>query len=66
MRTSRVGDKEWVCDFPKGKRICTLQGHTISATHQSDTQLCKGVGAGSVKDMLPDVVKLLPFYGPTS
>ncbi|KAL7189131.1 hypothetical protein ACSBR1_038907 [Camellia fascicularis] len=52
--------KERVCDFPKGKRIFTLQGDTISATHQSDTQLCKGVGADSVKDML------LPFYGPTS
>ncbi|CAL5442760.1 unnamed protein product [Camellia sinensis] len=54
--TSCMGDKERVCDFPEGKRICTLQGDTISATHQSDTQLCKGVGADSVKYMLLDVV----------
>ena len=46
-----MGDKEWVCDLPKGKRICTLQGDTVSATHQSDPQLCKGVRADSVKDM---------------
>ena len=47
-----MGDKERACDFPKGKRVSTLQGDTVSSTHQSDTKVCEGVGANSVKDML--------------
>lgn len=50
--TSRVGDKEWVCDFPEGKRICTLQGDTISSTHKSNPQLCKGIGADCVSQKM--------------
>ena len=39
-----MGDKEWTCDFPEGEGICPMQGDTISATHNSDTQLRQGVG----------------------
>jgi hypothetical protein len=45
-----VGDKEWFCIFPEGKRLCTLQGNTFSAAHQPDTQLRKRVGADCVKE----------------
>lgn len=47
---SRVGDKEWLCIFPKGERDCTLQGDTIISAYQSDTELCKRVGVNSVKE----------------
>jgi len=45
-----VGDKEWLCIIPEGKRLCTLQGNTFSATDQPDTQLRKRVGADCVKE----------------
>lgn len=44
-----MGDKEWVCDFPEGKGICTLQGDTISAAYNSGSQLCQGVGTDCLK-----------------
>ncbi|GMQ05762.1 hypothetical protein CsSME_00050655 [Camellia sinensis var. sinensis] len=37
----------FTCNLPEHPEIDTLQGDTISATHQSDTQLCKGVGVDS-------------------
>lgn len=43
-----MGDKGWICIFPEGERICTMQGDTIFAAHQPDTQLCKRVGANCV------------------
>lgn len=35
-----VGDEGWICIFPEGKGFCTLQGDTVFAAHQPDTQLC--------------------------
>ncbi|XXG79238.1 hypothetical protein AAC387_Pa09g0352 [Persea americana] len=46
---SGVGDKEWVCVLPEGKGDCTLQGDSVTAAYQSDTKLCKRVGANSLK-----------------
>ena len=43
-----MGSKERECVFPEGQRFCTLQGDTISATHQPDSQLCQRVGADRV------------------
>ncbi|GMP33681.1 hypothetical protein CsSME_00006892 [Camellia sinensis var. sinensis] len=34
-----------ICYLQEHPEICTLQGDTISGTHESDTQLSKGVGA---------------------
>lgn len=48
-----MGDQKWVCDFPEGKRICALQGDTISSAYNSNTKLCTGVGTDCLRDVQP-------------
>lgn len=54
-----MGDKEWVCVFPKSEGICTVQGDPVVAADQPDPQLCKGVGANCVKGLCEQYAVLL-------